>query len=104
VLVREDGLVVFGRSPINPEERSMFFAADLLRERLQAVRKTMSLEFGTYFSARDTNGNTQLIGISRSQLGQSNPHLSWLVAVYQTDEELFARSAISSGTCYSCSR
>lgn len=90
VLVREDGLVVFGRSPINPEERSMFFAADLLRERLQAVRKTMSLEFGTYFSARDTNGNTQLIGISRSQLGQSYPHLSWLVAAYQTDEELFA--------------
>lgn len=89
VLVREDGAVVSGRPPITPGVR--FFAADLVRERVQAAGKTMSAEFATYFSARDdTNGSAQLIGIAPSQLGQSYPVLSWLVAVYQADEELFA--------------
>lgn len=88
VLVREDGAVVSGGPPITPGVR--FFAADLVRERVQAAGKTMSADFATYFSARDTNGSAQLVGIAPSQLGQSYPVLSWLVAVYQADEELFA--------------
>lgn len=88
VLVREDGAVVSGRPPITPGVR--FFAADLVRERVQAAGKTMSAEFASYFSARDTTGSAQLIGIAPSQLGRSYPVLSWLVAVYQADEELFA--------------
>jgi Cache domain len=90
IVLREDGSIVFGRPSLRPDERPLFFAADLLRERLEAVRKVMTPEFATYFSARDSNGQTQLIGIAPSQLGRSSPKLSWLIAVYQSDLELFA--------------
>ena len=86
-LVREDGSLVFSRTSPTPGAR--FFAADLLPERLQAIRKA-GPRFGTYFSARDPEGNTELIGIAGSQLGQSYPALSWLVAVYQANDELLA--------------
>jgi hypothetical protein len=90
IVLREDGSIVFGRPSLRPDEQSQFFAADLLRERLQGVRKTMTPELATYFSARDANGQTQLIGIAPSQLGRSSPKLSWLIAVYQNDQELLA--------------
>ncbi len=87
VLVRENGSIVFGQMPVVQNAR--FFAADLLRERLQATRQGTLLPMSS-FSARDTEGNVQLIGIAPSQLGRSYPALSWVVAVYQSAEELFA--------------
>jgi hypothetical protein len=88
VAVREDGMIVFGKPPLSSRARPQFFAADLLRERLEAARKTMSTEFVTHFSARDADGRQQLIGIAPSQLGRTFPNLSWWIAVYQADEEL----------------
>ncbi len=88
VAVREDGVIVFGKPQTSSRERPQFFAADLLRERLGAARKTMTPEFVTHFSARDADGHNQLIGIAPSQLGRTFPHLSWWIAVYQADEEL----------------
>ena len=90
IVVREDGSIVFGRPALRPGDRQQFFAADLLRERFQGVGKVMTPELATYFSARDSNGQTQLIGIAPSQLGRSSPKLSWLIAVFQSDLELFA--------------
>lgn len=87
VLVREDGSIVFGRMPVTPGAR--FFAADLLRERLQGARKA-GPAFATYFSARDADGQQQVVGVASTQLGRSYPTMAWLVAVYQSDHELFA--------------
>jgi Cache domain len=90
IVVREDGTIVFGRPSLRPGDRPQFFAADLLRERLQGVRKVMTPDFATYFSARDSDGQTQLIGMAPSQLGRSSPKLAWLIVVYQSDLELLA--------------
>jgi hypothetical protein len=88
VVVEEDGSIAFGKPPTSSRGRPQFFAADLLRERLQAAGKTMTPEFATYFSARDADGHNQVIGIAPSQLGRTFPHLSWWIAVYQADEQL----------------
>ena len=90
IVIREDGSIVFSGGSLLPHERPQFFATDLLRERLQMARKVMTPDFATYFSARDSDGQTQLVGIAPSQLGRSSPKLSWLIAVYQSDLELLA--------------
>ena len=86
-LLHEDGSVVFSRWPGTSAQQ--FFAADLLRERLQGVRETAQ-PTRLYLAARGEDGTGQMIGLARSQLGLTYPHLSWLVAVSQADSELFA--------------
>lgn len=86
-LLREDGTVLFSRWPGGTT--GPFFAADLLREKLQGLRDT-GQPMRLYLSARDPDGASQVIGVARSQLGLTYPHLSWLVGVSEADAELMA--------------
>jgi Cache domain len=86
-LVRDDGSFVFARGDVDP--RARFFATDLLRERLAAATKgepQTPLQFG----AVATDGTPRLVGVAMSQLKASFPHLAWVVAVSQGEDELFA--------------
>lgn len=87
VLIRQDGTIVFSRRGIDP--KAQFFAADLLRESLKKYQQG-DPEFRVHFAARDAAGQTRLVGIAPSQLVTSYPHLSWMVAVTQAEDELLA--------------
>ncbi|HSP92682.1 MAG TPA: cache domain-containing protein [Vicinamibacterales bacterium] len=86
-LIREDGSIVFSQRGIGGQAK--FFAADLFRERMKSF-KAGDPQFRIDFSARDQNGRSYLVGIAPSQLGSSYPHLSWMLAVTQAEDELFA--------------
>ena len=47
-------------------------------------------QFRIDFTARDQSGRSFLVGIAPSQLGSSYPHLAWMLAVTQAEDELFA--------------
>jgi hypothetical protein len=86
VLLREDGSIVFALGSAVPEAR--YFATDLLREHLAPTRKGQAqgvLQFG----ADGPNGEPRLVGAALSQLKASFPHLDWVVAVSQGEDELF---------------
>jgi len=86
-LLREDGSFVFSRGVLEPNAR--FFATDLVREHLQAIHQ--GKEAGTVsFDARGADDTTRLVGIAVSQLKTSYPKLGWVVAVSQSEDELFA--------------
>ncbi len=86
-LLREDGSVVFSRWPGTSAQQ--FYAADLLRERLRGLADR-SQPTRLYMAARDEEGAGQVIGVARSQLGLTYPHLSWLVGVSEADAEVMA--------------
>ena len=91
-LVRADGTIVY--SPRQRQPNARFFAATLLRERLDAVDQGAPT-FGLAFTARDTEdspdqGALYVVGVAPSQLGMTYPNLSWVVAVSQAEEELFS--------------
>ena len=86
-LIREDGSIVFSQRGIGGQVK--FFAADLFRERMKSFRAG-DPQFRIDFSARDQNGRSYLVGIAPSQLGSSYPHLAWMLAVTQAEDELFA--------------
>ncbi len=86
VLLRENGSLVFARRPRATSAR--YFAADLLSERLQQGRLS-DPSYHEYFSALGPDGD-RLVAVAPSQLTASYPRLTWLVAVSQTEEELFA--------------
>jgi hypothetical protein len=86
-LVREDGSFVFTQGRVDPNAR--FFAADLLRERLSVAKKGEP-QVPLHFGATTANGSARLVGVAMSQLKASFPHLAWIVAVSQADDELFA--------------
>jgi hypothetical protein len=85
-VLREDGTLVFSQRAGG--ERVSFFAADLLRERLKNYQSG-DPQFRVDFTARDKSGRSYLVGVAPSQLGASFPHLSWLVAVTQAEDDLF---------------
>jgi hypothetical protein len=87
VLLHEDGSFVLGLRPIAANAR--FFAADMLRERLAAIQQGQP-QGPLHFGATAADGSARLVGVAASQLKASYPHLNWLVAVSQADEELFA--------------
>ncbi len=84
-LVRPDGSVVFAPGSVDPNAR--FFAADLLRERLAALKGQP--ERPIQFGARAPGRTPRLVGVAFSQLKASFPHLDWAVAVSQDEDELF---------------
>jgi hypothetical protein len=86
-LLREDGSFVFSRQQLDPGAR--YFATDLLREQLQAIRRGEEAG-GLSFAARSADGTTRLVGLAPSQLKASYPSLAWVVAVSQGEDELFA--------------
>ncbi len=86
-LIREDGSIVFSQRGIGGQAK--FFAAELFRERMKGFRAG-DPQSRIDFSARDQNGRSYLVGIAPSQLGSSYPHLAWMLAVTQAEDELFA--------------
>jgi hypothetical protein len=88
-LIREDGSIVFSQRGVGGQ--AQFFAADLLRERLKNY-KAGDPQFRLDFSARDQNGRSYLVGVAPCQLGASYPHMAWMMAVTQSEDELFAPS------------
>jgi len=100
VLVRKDGSLVYSRHAVQPNAR--FFAAALLRESLGVVGAPVSgqatsaadratdPEFRTHFSAQMPDGGRAMVAVAPTQLGISYPSLPWLVAVHQSESELFA--------------
>lgn len=85
-LLREDGSFVFSLRTLDPKAR--FFATDLLRERLRAVRQGEPRGHVS-FSATASDGTPRVVGVALSQLRASYPQLAWAVAVSQDDSELF---------------
>ncbi len=86
VLLHRDGSVVFALGSANPNAR--FFATDLLRERLAPAGQEQ-LPAMLQFGAVGPNGGARLVGVALSQLKASFPHLDWVVAVSQSEDELF---------------
>jgi hypothetical protein len=84
MLIRRDGSIVFSRR--NPTPGGRFFANDTLQAQL--ARATTG-ETSLHFVASQADGR-QLVGVAPSQLGVSYPNLTWLVAVWQPEEELLA--------------
>jgi len=85
-LVLDDGAMVL--SAARPVAGAQYFAADLLRERLQAAATEPGGAIS--FAARTADGDPRLVGLGLSQLRASYPHLKWIVAVSQAESELFA--------------
>ncbi|HOC19625.1 MAG TPA: cache domain-containing protein [Vicinamibacterales bacterium] len=86
-LVTDEGQIVLGS--LQPDAETQFFAADLLRERIQGIARQESpprISFG----ARAQDGRARLVGVGVTQLRASYPHLKWLVAVSQAESDLFA--------------
>jgi Cache domain len=84
VLLREDGSIVYSRQAREPGAR--FFAADVLRERLAAMKDNP--EGRIYFGTRARDGTERVVAVARSQLHKSFPNLTWLVAVSMDEAEL----------------
>jgi hypothetical protein len=87
MLIRPDGTVVYNRGVTGT--KSQFFAADLLRERLK-VDRGGDPQYRLQFSALNQDGRAWVVAIAPSQLSASYPHLAWMVAVTQAEDELFA--------------
>lgn len=86
-LIRTDGSVVYSRRVLAP--KTPFFAADLLRPRIEAY-KAGTLQLPLTLSARDSDGRAYVVAVAASQLGLSFPKLDWLVAMTQAEDEVFA--------------
>jgi hypothetical protein len=86
-LVRADGSFVFAQGRVDPN--AQFFATNLLRERLAAARAGEP-QVRLHFGASTADGTPRLVGVAMSQLKASFPHLAWVIAVSQAEEELFS--------------
>jgi hypothetical protein len=87
VLLRRVGTMVFSLRRVEPNAE--YFAADLLRERLQVLTQGQS-PGPVHFGARDARGDGRIVGLALCQLRASYPRLDWVVAVSQSESELFA--------------
>lgn len=87
-LLRPDGSIVFRRRPHAEGDR--FFAANLLRERLEPREGGQEVPGAFTYLAQSDDGARRVVAIARSQLAQSFPELSWLMAVSLTADELDA--------------
>jgi hypothetical protein len=87
-LVRPDGSIVFQRRPHAPDDR--FFAADLLRQGVDARAKASSAADAWSYEARSPEGSLRVVAVAPSQLSQSFPELPWLTVVSVERDELRA--------------
>jgi hypothetical protein len=88
LLVRPNGSIVFRRRPHGEGDR--FFAAELLRQRLEDRANRQEAAGPITFEARTDEGVDRFVAVAPSQLGQSYPELSWLVAISVDRAELLA--------------
>jgi hypothetical protein len=86
-LLRRNGSVVFSRHQVEPG--TAFWAADLVKSRIDALRQTGSIG-GASFEATSTDGTSQIVGLAESQLATSYPNVAWVIAVGQARDELLA--------------
>jgi hypothetical protein len=89
MLVRPDGSIVFSRRAHDPKTR--FFAAELLRQRLEE-RQQLKQEPGplTFTAAGVDEGSPRLVAVAPGQLARSYPNLTWLVALSVERDEITA--------------
>jgi hypothetical protein len=87
MLLRDDGTIVFSPHVLASDER--FYAAEPFK-RHAAVLRAGSPEQTGFFRAPAPNGETFVIGLAPSLLAATHPHLSWTVAVMQSEAELLA--------------
>lgn len=85
MLVRRNGSIVFSREAVEPSAR--FFAADRLKERLDAGAAVSGPE-RLFFTASAPDGAEQVVGVATSQLASTYPHLPWVVVAWQPESEL----------------
>jgi hypothetical protein len=86
-LVRHNGSVVFSRASNDPSAR--FFATRELTEGLARLTSAEGVRTDwLHFDATGVDGTPYVVGVAQSQLSQSFPNLSWLVAVSQAESEL----------------
>jgi Cache domain len=88
MLLRRNGTIVFSRQISEPNAR--FFAADRLKERLDAMAQGDAAPTRLYFTAAGPDGSEQLVGVATSQLSMTYPQLPWVVAAWQAESELLA--------------
>jgi hypothetical protein len=87
MLLRRNGSIVFSRDGVQPSAR--FFAADRLKERLDEA-STVSGPSRLFFTAVEPHAGSQIVGVATSQLASTYPHLPWVVAAWQSEDELLA--------------
>jgi hypothetical protein len=87
VLLRENGSIVFSRRTSDPSAR--FFASEEIQKQAPALLAG-GPESGAFFKAPSPEGDVQLVGLAASQLGRTYQHLSWVVAVTQSEREALA--------------
>jgi hypothetical protein len=89
VLVRPDGSIVFSRRA--HREGDQFFAAELLRQRLDEREARREAPSPLTLVARTEDGDRRrLVAVAPSQLSRSYPDLPWLVALSIDRDELLA--------------
>jgi Cache domain len=87
MVVRRNGSVVFSRGAVDP--RARFFASDKLQQRFSAPELADGpARFA--FTAPDSNGDAQVIGVASSQLSATYPHLPWAVVTWQAENRALA--------------
>lgn len=86
-ILRSDGSVVYSRRASSP--KLQFFAADLLRPRLEAY-KSGAQQLPLTLRAADSDGRAYVVAVVASQLGLSYAKLDWIVAMTQAEDEVFA--------------
>jgi hypothetical protein len=87
LLLRDDGTILF--SPHVPTPDTRFYAADQFRTHAAALREGSPVQTG-HFRTTAPSGETFVVGVAPSLLAATHPHLSWTVAVMQSEAELLA--------------
>ena len=87
-LIRPDGTIVFSRRSYDPTAR--FFAADLLRERLEERQQRKAEPGPITFTAKPTGGNDRLVAVAPGQLARTYPNLNWMVALSLDRDEVLS--------------
>ena len=89
MLVRPDGSIVFSRRV--HREGDQFFAAELLRQRLDERERRREAPAPLTLEARsEEGGGRRLVAVAPSQLSRSYPDLPWMVALSMDRGELLA--------------
>jgi hypothetical protein len=87
MVVRRNGSVVFRRGAQDPHAR--FFASSRLQQILEAPGQAEGP--GRFsFSAADSNGDTQMVGVATCQLSATYAHLPWAVVIWESEARALA--------------
>ncbi|HEV3486796.1 MAG TPA: cache domain-containing protein [Vicinamibacterales bacterium] len=88
MLVRPDGSIVFSRRA--HREGDKFFAAELLRQRLDEREARREAPGPLTLEAQGDEGGRRIVAIAPSQLNRSFPELPWMIALSSERDELLA--------------